>query len=258
MPVLEKDCTQTGSSSADVELGAQERAIVTGEVWHGGAFARYREESSRPEERSQYGIEDQHAKASPEGEEVHEEHRLSQAFAAWLLEVDPEGNLSIYSKALEESYDTVDQIMRLYCLEEGLLDATFFDDVGIDNADHRRLITEWFARRKQDDPASSLPEATIASSSAANHEEECHASGAELPDLPAPLQEAPRILSRARDETPSGKCWAPLAFLWGGRSLRGDARGPRMRSEPPPKPSDTFHAESVSRENRVLHRPWER
>jgi len=298
--------------------------------------------------------------------------RQSQAFASWLLDVDHSGSLSVYAETLEESYDTIDQILRLYTLEEGGLDTTFFDDARVSDLTHQQHFSDWFsshARSKLTSKACSAPipssaigdesphvtmapqmdavearatpapcvveslpvggprphgrsgtrqlhgqpQATaesarvrgllqVGSSGRPQHPQSrklqlgvpvgiqmrgdslrapgslltgiCGMRDRQLGQTLLGLLEASRLTAtesrgcplklvmrrrqqplklqrkhqrlhhrmpsmtthrhqRSRDETPSGKCWAPLAFLWGGHRKDGDARGRRLRSEPP-------------------------
>ena len=68
----------------------------------------------------------------------------SETFTPWLLEADPSGSLQVYAIALEDTYDTISQIKKLYCGEGGF-DESFFDDLGIEDPEHRRLFSAWFS-----------------------------------------------------------------------------------------------------------------
>lgn len=177
------------------------------------------------------------AEVLPEVDSCNQLLKGKEGFGGWLLEIDAEGELSVYKSVLEENYDTVDQIIRLYGSEDVILYESFFDDAGIDNADHRRLFLKWFSSCEHRDEEHS-PEAHQEGPSSAvapSRDQEEEESQAELPSFPEPLREASRVPVGARDDTPSGRCWAPLALLWGGRARRGRSSGPRLQSEPPPK-----------------------
>lgn len=129
-----------------------------------------------------------------EGQPIEGGQAGKEAFATWLLEVEPRGSLSVYKQALEESYDTVEQVERLYCLEQGVLDATFFDDVGIDDAEHRQLFSDWFTRCSP--PC--VPPSPVGSGSAAQ------------PVAAATACEAVDLLPATHSDSSSGRCCGPL------------------------------------------------
>uniref|UniRef100_A0A7S4RZF4 Uncharacterized protein n=1 Tax=Alexandrium monilatum TaxID=311494 RepID=A0A7S4RZF4_9DINO len=197
-----------------------------------------------------------------------------EGFATWLREVDPAGRLSDYARVLEESYDTVDQIVRLYCgsaEEGGRLDMTFFDDVDVRDPEHQRLFSEWSARRvgtaTQAPPrAGESRQAPAPPATPAEPAELPGPAELEAPARPRPAEPAgpaaavgyAALTERAppaeaagaapprfgevppRDATPSGWCLGPLALFWG--SHRGRRRGGRPGSEPPPKDAPAFPA----------------
>ena len=69
---------------------------------------------------------------------------FSEVFTPWLLEVDPSGSLLNYTAALENTYDTVSQIVKLYYNEDGHYEM-FFDDLGVENPEHQRPFLACFA-----------------------------------------------------------------------------------------------------------------
>lgn len=75
---------------------------------------------------------------------IREKHALEMR--VWLRDIDE--RLVEYAGILEENYDTVDQICRLYIVDSNAhkhLDPLFFDDNGINDHDHRLLFGRWFA-----------------------------------------------------------------------------------------------------------------
>eukprot|EP00439_Symbiodinium_sp_Y106_P056499 s122_g7.t3 len=94
--------------------------------------------------------------------------RLTEELRDWLRSISP--TFTCYFQIMEENYDTVDQICRLYLIEEtpskcyltsfGLeleedgeskndkrLDPLFFQDNGINDPEHQRLFRQWFASK---------------------------------------------------------------------------------------------------------------
>lgn len=68
--------------------------------------------------------------------------------AAWLHEVDPSGALLFYLTALEDRYESVEQVIEVYVLPEtacGALDPQFFADAQVCNMEHQQLFVRWFA-----------------------------------------------------------------------------------------------------------------
>ncbi|CAE7945133.1 unnamed protein product [Symbiodinium sp. KB8] len=71
----------------------------------------------------------------------------------WLRSISP--IFTCYFQIMEENYDTVDQICRLYLIEEEdgesktekRLDPLFFQDNGIKDPEHQRLFRQWFASK---------------------------------------------------------------------------------------------------------------
>ncbi|CAJ1388234.1 unnamed protein product [Effrenium voratum] len=71
---------------------------------------------------------------------------LQEEIRSWLLGIDC--TLLSYFDIIEENYDTVDQICRLYLVEDGgqrRLDPLFFEDNQVTDAEHQRLFRQWFA-----------------------------------------------------------------------------------------------------------------
>lgn len=180
----------------------------------------------------------------PAAEAFTDPAECGKAFATWLLEIDSTGSLSAYRGAIEESYDTVDQIIRLYSRDEGVVDVSFFDDVGIEDPNHRHLFSAWFAAVKIGNQSSSPRAAACV-----ERDESCRES---MPSpslhaqVPSTLAEAPLAPIRTRADSPSGRCWAPFSLLWGGLRQHGDTHRSRVRSEPPPKPSGIFGRTSAA------------
>lgn len=182
------------------------------------------------------------------------------AFGAWLSDVDPSGALAVYHQILLDSYDTVDQITRLYVLPEapGALSAEFFTDIGAMDPVHQQLFLDWFASQAPLDPAP----AQLLLEPAREYDRE--PMGNSLGKPPGPTQSCTEFVGDASDKplgtppeldryspamsekaarhhelrpaaagdrsaTPSASCWGPLSFLWGGRRPE---RGARARSEP--------------------------
>ena len=69
---------------------------------------------------------------------------FSEVFTPWLLEVDPSGRLLNYTAALESTYDTVSQIVKLYYKEDNHYEM-FYDDLGVKDPEDQRLFLAWFA-----------------------------------------------------------------------------------------------------------------
>lgn len=102
--------------------------------------------------------------SAPEAPEALEAARVSAsvegaisaaAFDVWLSKVDPSGALAVYHQMLMDSYDTVDQISRLYVSPEApdVLSAEFFSDIGAVDPSHRQLFSDWFASQAPLNPA---------------------------------------------------------------------------------------------------------
>lgn len=64
-------------------------------------------------------------------------------FSEWLQQVDPAGALDGYATLLEESFDSVHQVVELYA-DDNVLDPDFFADLGINNEKHQSLFDAWF------------------------------------------------------------------------------------------------------------------
>jgi len=139
------------------------------------------------------------------------------AFVAWLLEVAPTGSLSVYAEALEERYDTVDQIVRLYSDTE-LFDAAFFDDAGVVDPEHRQLFSEWFSRHELKDQ---LPQD---SPSIVHTEEGCEENLLEMSAAVSGQSASSSCVDeelfhlQASKNASSSGCCAPFCLLWCGRS----------------------------------------
>ncbi|CAE7351866.1 unnamed protein product [Symbiodinium sp. CCMP2592] len=79
--------------------------------------------------------------------------RLTEELRDWLRSISP--TFTCYFQIMEENYDTVDQICRLYLIEEEdgeskndkRLDPLFFQDNGINDPEHQRLFRQWFASK---------------------------------------------------------------------------------------------------------------
>lgn len=80
--------------------------------------------------------------------------KYSEEMRKWLSGIDT--SLSQYFATIEENYDTVDQICRLYAVDSEkpkpalkgkFLDPLFFDDNNISDPEHRRLFKKWFAAK---------------------------------------------------------------------------------------------------------------
>ncbi|CAE7298529.1 unnamed protein product [Symbiodinium pilosum] len=77
--------------------------------------------------------------------------RLTDELHNWLRCICP--SFTCYFQTMEENYDTVDQICRLYLVEEEdgerkpekRLDPLFFEDNKISDPEHQRLFRQWFA-----------------------------------------------------------------------------------------------------------------
>lgn len=68
-------------------------------------------------------------------------------FRDWLLSIDPRGQLLRYQGTLEDSYDTLSQVVDTYVtVADGhkQLDLRFFADVGAMFPEHRQLFRHWF------------------------------------------------------------------------------------------------------------------
>eukprot|EP00434_Breviolum_minutum_P028375 symbB.v1.2.025103.t3/scaffold2405.1/size80018/3 len=63
----------------------------------------------------------------------------------WLESIHP--TLKVYLPMLEDNYDTLRQILRLYVEGGKRLDPLFFEDNHIVNGEHQRLFSDWFATR---------------------------------------------------------------------------------------------------------------
>jgi len=73
----------------------------------------------------------------------------SMSFACWLQDVDPSGTVLGYVAILEESYDTVPQVVRTYASPNGsksMLDEQFFEDMAV-SVEHEALFRAWFDRQ---------------------------------------------------------------------------------------------------------------
>lgn len=80
--------------------------------------------------------------------------KYAEEMRKWLSGID--SSLTQYFSTIEDNYDTVDQICRLYAVDSEkpkpalkgkFLDPLFFDDNNISDPDHRRLFKKWFAER---------------------------------------------------------------------------------------------------------------
>ncbi|CAE7328115.1 unnamed protein product [Symbiodinium sp. CCMP2456] len=79
--------------------------------------------------------------------------RLTEELRDWLRSISP--TFTCYFQIMEDNYDTVDQICRLYLIEEEdgesktekRLDPLFFQDNGINDPEHQRLFRQWFASK---------------------------------------------------------------------------------------------------------------
>ena len=66
------------------------------------------------------------------------------------MSVDESSTLLAYLGALEENFDNVGQVLKAYTMDDGGLQAfddNFFDDIGVEDQDHRRLFDEWLYLR---------------------------------------------------------------------------------------------------------------
>lgn len=76
--------------------------------------------------------------------------KYAEEMKRWLLDIN--SKFSAYFSIIEENYDTVDQICRLYTVEgpdkKGkVLDPLFFDDNKVSDPEHRREFKKWFAAK---------------------------------------------------------------------------------------------------------------
>lgn len=74
--------------------------------------------------------------------------KYAQEMREWLSEIDR--SFDQYFKTIEENYDTVDQIVRLYTVEGQngkSLDPLFFDDNKVTSEAHRLLFKNWFGKK---------------------------------------------------------------------------------------------------------------
>ncbi|CAL1131286.1 unnamed protein product [Cladocopium goreaui] len=72
------------------------------------------------------------------------------SFSDWLASVDVSLDLQQYLPCIQESYDTVSQIVATYTVENGshekTLDPQLFEDFAVDVAAHRAAFRSWFVR----------------------------------------------------------------------------------------------------------------
>lgn len=80
--------------------------------------------------------------------------KYTEEMREWLKNID--SSFTKYFKIIEDNYDTVDQICRLYAVDSKKLnpalkgkyvDPLFFEDNGILDPEHRRMFKKWFAKR---------------------------------------------------------------------------------------------------------------
>ena len=64
--------------------------------------------------------------------------------SAWLLSLDSSGALGQYHKVLAENFDSVPHIVAVYEGDDGHMDPSFFEDVGVKKIGHRRRLEQWF------------------------------------------------------------------------------------------------------------------
>lgn len=161
--------------------------------------------------------------------------KYTEEMREWLRSIDP--SFTFYFKIIEDNYDTVDQICRLYAVDSKktnpaskskYVDPLFFDDNKISDLEHRRLFKQWFARRMGLDfvddsaPAASSP-ATVATGSSAPSvpmSPIAHATPATVSGVTSP---AAGSTSTARGYAE----WASLGASWSGEAWKGSSWGER-------------------------------
>jgi len=66
----------------------------------------------------------------------------------WLLDIDEHNTVLQYKDALEDGFDSVEEIVTVYMKRNvdgsRCIDPEFFDDIGMKMAGHRRLFEQWF------------------------------------------------------------------------------------------------------------------
>mmetsp|Transcript_18948 Transcript_18948/g.34090 ORF Transcript_18948/g.34090 Transcript_18948/m.34090 type:complete len:224 (-) Transcript_18948:28-699(-) len=88
------------------------------------------------------------------GVDAETRRKYTEEMREWLTGIH--GSLSKYFSIIEENYDTVDQICRLYAVDakkpraerqSKYVDPLFFSDNQVNDPEHRRLFKQWFAKR---------------------------------------------------------------------------------------------------------------
>lgn len=147
--------------------------------------------------------------------------KYSEEMRSWLTGID--SSFSSYFGIIEGNYDTIDQICRLYTLEdrsngrEKRLDPLFFEDNNITNLRHRTLFEKWFAD-KWGIPFEQ-PETVVQDGSAASKPTSAPAGVA------AAMAESPQRSEAWRNGAGwgSGAGWSPESWRGGGSSWWPDA-----------------------------------
>jgi len=68
---------------------------------------------------------------------------LQLSFKDWLSRLDSCGFLMQYHEALFSRFDSLHQVHSLK-VRDGIVDSSFFDEIGISKLGHRRIIERWF------------------------------------------------------------------------------------------------------------------
>lgn len=80
------------------------------------------------------------------GNPVTRQQPAAQSIQDWLRSLDGGiGKLLAHQQILESRYDSVDAILKAYRSGGTFLDATFFEDIGVQKAAHRRYFERWFS-----------------------------------------------------------------------------------------------------------------
>jgi len=159
--------------------------------------------------------------------------KYTEEMREWLKSID--SSFTFYFKIIEDNYDTVDQICRLYAVDSKktnpalkgkYVDPLFFDDNKISDLEHRRLFKKWFAKRMGLDFVDDSAAAVSAPAGAA-----AGSSASSAPMSPT-AQVAPTAVSGVASpaagstSTAGGYAeWAGPGASWSGEAWKGGSWG---------------------------------
>ena len=79
---------------------------------------------------------------------------LNLSLSEWIRDMDIcNGQLLQYEEALKESYDSLEEIVKIYVFFNGehvMIDSKFFQALGIKKLIHRHTMEKWFEDRRSD------------------------------------------------------------------------------------------------------------